>query len=193
MPNAKITTYAIFKLKENRPFVDSLFKELKFLYEKRGDNAEPIIRRGISMLLALLFDMQSDAKMTASADLGSFAKQTLLFLNCHFRESLQLENIAEEFHVSVSHLSHEFARQFGISPINYLINRRVFEARWLLASSSMTFQEIAYYLGYENVNHFKNIFTKRVGVAPYQYREAYSDLNRECLQIIHHVDYDVTK
>lgn len=167
--------FALLRMKENLPFVDTLFREFKFLYEKRGREASQIIQPGVAMLMALLYDMQDDKEMMIPGVLNNFAKKLMVYLNAHYKEQLRLDDIAMEFNVSPSHLSHEFTKFFSISPINYLINRKVCEARWLLGTSEMTLEEISYSLGYDNVNHFKNIFTKRVGCSPSQYRQLYHE------------------
>lgn len=166
-------TFAIFRLQENLDFVDRLFQEFAFLFEKRGKEALKIVQPGVSMLLSLFYDMQDDQEMAVPGILDNFAKKLMVYLNAHYTEQLKLSDIANEFNVSPSHLSHEFTKLFSISPINYLINRKVCEARWLLSTSDMTMGDIAYSLGYDNVNHFKNIFIKRVGCTPSQYRELY--------------------
>lgn len=168
--------FIILRLKEHTEFVHEMFRQMAVLY-KKTTNAPGINQFAVCMLLSLLYDMQEDSEMIVPDGVDNFAKQLMGYFNSHYAESLKLEEIAKEFNISSSHLSHEFTKYFGISPINYLINRRICEAKWLLGTSDATLEEISYSLGYDNVNHFKNLFLKRVGCSPMQYRKGLSENN----------------
>ncbi len=127
--------------------------------------------------MSLLYDMQDDTELIIPDSCNLFIQDLMLYLNENYMHKLTLQSIADHFHVSTSHLSHEFTKHFSISPINYLINRRLCEAKWKLISSNDSLEEIAFSLGYDNVNHFKNTFTKRTGCSPTKYRELYYDKN----------------
>lgn len=166
--------FIILRLQEHTEFVREMFRQMAVLYRKTN-NAPGINQFAVCMLLSLLYDMQEDSAMIVPDGVDNFAKQLMGYFNSHYAEALKLEEIAKEFNISSSHLSHEFTKYFGISPINYLINRRICEAKWLLGTSDATLEEISYSLGYENVNHFKNLFAKRVGCSPMQYRKGLAE------------------
>ena len=161
--------FIMLRLQEHTAFVSELFHQMAVLHNKTP-NAAGINQFAVCMLISLLYDMQDDFEMIVPDGVDNFAKQLMGYFNSHYAEQLKLEEIAKEFHISSSHLSHEFTKYFGISPINYLINRRICEAKWLLGTTNSTLEEISFSLGYDNVNHFKNLFTKRVGCSPVQYR-----------------------
>lgn len=173
----KNRNFIILAMKDNQKFVEALFHEIRFLYQKRGSEASKIVKFALCMLMSLLYDMQEDTELIIPDSCDHFAKDIMLYLNENYMRKLTLESIAKHFHISPSHLSHEFTKYFSISPINYLINRRLCEAKWKLISTKDSLEEIAYSLGYDNVNHFKNTFTKRTGCSPAQYRELYYDQN----------------
>jgi AraC-type DNA-binding domain-containing proteins len=167
----------ILSMRDHQEFVESLLYEIRFLYQKRGTYASGIVSFSLCMLIALLYDMQDDAELIINHSCNPFIQKLMLYLNENYMRKLTLQDIADYFHISTSHLSHEFTKYFSISPINYLINRRLCEAKWKLISSNDSIEEIAFSLGYDNVNHFKNTFMKRTGCTPAKYRELYFDQN----------------
>lgn len=165
--------FIILSLKKHLSFVDSIVKEMKVLYETDSIQTYEISQLAAASLLRLFYEMQKSAENVIPDSCPEFAKDIMLYLNENYRKPLTLDDVAGHFHISSSHLSHEFSKYFSISPINYLINRKICEAKWMLISSSMSLEKISLSLGYDNVNHFKNIFAKRTGCSPGEYRQLY--------------------
>lgn len=94
----------------------------------------------------------------------------MLWISEHYREDLSLEILSKKFSISASHLSRLFYQSFGISPINYLIDVRLNKAKDLLIFSDLPAGEIAEQVGYTNVYHFSNLFRKRIGLTPQEFR-----------------------
>lgn len=63
-----------------------------------------------------------------------------------------------------------YARQFGSSPVNDLLNARMKHAEALLSQLPMTVAQIATECGFTNIEHFTRMFHKRVGCSPGQIR-----------------------
>ncbi|WP_339256194.1 AraC family transcriptional regulator [Paenibacillus sp. FSL R5-0713] len=97
-------------------------------------------------------------------------KQTLRYIQNHYREQVTLDSLAEQFNYSSRHLSMQFKRKTGYSPIDYLIQTRLAKARTLLVRSDATLGEIAAEVGYSDVYYFSRIFKKHVGISPIQYQ-----------------------
>ena len=95
------------------------------------------------------------------------------YIDKHYNEEISLEELSNIFFVSSYHIVHEMKKIFGMSPINYLISRRIGEAQRMLLHSHKTVSEISMIVGYENVNYFNKIFTKKTGIAPGKFREMY--------------------
>ena len=165
--------FLILSLEEDLQMVDTLIKSFKLWYEKGIDRTEYICRFALATLLSLLYEMQKDHEHLIPDCCPSFAKDVILYLNENYTQPLTLDDLSKHFHMSSSAISHEFTKQFGISPINYLINRKLCEAKWLLISSKRTINDISFSLGYKNFNHFYKLFTKRTGCTPGEYREKY--------------------
>ena len=93
------------------------------------------------------------------------------YIDLHFKESLTLEQLAEDSHMSKYYLSHAFKREYGVSPINYMISRRIEESKYLLAETDLSLSQIAQLLGFSSLSYFSQVFHRTQGVSPKEYRQ----------------------
>ena len=93
------------------------------------------------------------------------------YIDLHFKEPLTLEQLSEESHMNKYYLSHAFKREYGISPINYLISRRIDESKYLLAETDLSMSQIAQLLGFSSLSYFSQVFRKTHGTSPMEFRQ----------------------
>ncbi|EEG9530619.1 helix-turn-helix transcriptional regulator, partial [Escherichia coli] len=93
----------------------------------------------------------------------------------NYREKITLEQLSKKFRASVSYICHEFTKEYRISPINYVIQRRMTEAKWSLTNTELSQAEISWRVGYENVDHFAKLFLRHVGCSPSDYRRQFKN------------------
>lgn len=93
------------------------------------------------------------------------------FIAEHFRESVNQDQIAEAAGLSVSRLNFLFRRDFGITPVQMLIRKRMEYARMLLADPMKTVTEVAQSVGYSDMNYFIRAFRVRNGITPAAFRK----------------------
>ena len=96
-------------------------------------------------------------------------REVLVYLNENYREKITLEALSKRFRASVSYIAHEFAREYGVSPINYVIERRI----------TQSLNQIAWHIGYENTYHFSKLFQRHVGCSPSEYRRRFGKSSGE--------------
>lgn len=97
--------------------------------------------------------------------------RTKEFIDNNFTQSISLKEIADTLYISQHYLSRLFKKDLGDSPVNYLITRRIEEAKRLLAESSAPVHEVAASVGYSNDKYFSMLFKKVTGITPSAYRE----------------------
>jgi len=66
----------------------------------------------------------------------------------------------------------EYTRQFGVSPVDDLIDARLRRAEYLLKHVSLTTKQIAAECGFASPEHFHRLFRARRGYSPGQYRRS---------------------
>lgn len=82
-----------------------------------------------------------------------------------------LEDISHRLGVSRRHCHRIFSQAFGIPPREYLMILKQQEAMYMLATSNESIEQIAYRIGYENVQSFSRQFTTWAGCTPSFFRK----------------------
>ena len=70
------------------------------------------------------------------------------------------------------YLSHAFKREYGVSPINYMISRRIEESKYLLAETDLSLSQIAQLLGFSSLSYFSQVFHRSQEISPKEYRQS---------------------
>lgn len=92
------------------------------------------------------------------------------YIDRHYPENLTLQMIADMCHGSPYHLHRTFKRITGITPSEYIQQRRIEKAVKALIETDQTIQEIAKSVGIPNTPYFITIFKKMKGKTPKEYR-----------------------
>lgn len=93
------------------------------------------------------------------------------YIDEHFKENISLDMLAELTHSSKYYMVHAFSEEFGVSPINYMISRRIEEAKQLLKTYDYSLSLISRILGFSSPSYFSQIFRKTTGMTPNEYRK----------------------
>jgi AraC-like DNA-binding protein len=86
-------------------------------------------------------------------------------------EPITLSALAAEVYVSPFHFSRIFAKATGVTPGRFLTAVRLFEAKRLLLTTSLTVSDVVCSVGYSSVGTFTSRFARAVGMTPTEYRE----------------------
>jgi transcriptional regulator GlxA family with amidase domain len=92
------------------------------------------------------------------------------FMHAKLHRKLSLAELAESANISVSHLSHLFRTETGVSPGQYLMTLRVQRAGDLLQSSVLSVKRIMFEVGFNDKSNFVRSFRKAYGLSPSEYR-----------------------
>lgn len=97
--------------------------------------------------------------------------QYLSLVEIHCREQHTVEWYASQMNIAPKYLSNVLKQTLGISP-NVCIDKVLLrQAKSLLASTSLTVQQIAYRLGFQNQSHFGTFFKRQTGLSPKSFKE----------------------
>jgi AraC-like DNA-binding protein len=110
----------------------------------------------------------------ATAQLERHLLRSRDLIDSSYGEQLDLRALADQAHVSPRHFSRSFRRVFGETPYQYLLTRRLERARHLLRTTDRSVAEICLDVGFTSVGSFTTTFTRRVGVSPTTFRQAYA-------------------
>jgi len=101
-------------------------------------------------------------------------RQAKQYISEHYREKIILEDIAEIVNLNPVYFSVLFKKETGMNFSTYLVHIRMEIAKEMIRSTNKTVAAIADEVGYKDVRHFSQTFTKTVGVKPALYRKLYS-------------------
>ncbi|WP_430410397.1 helix-turn-helix transcriptional regulator [Kordia sp.] len=94
------------------------------------------------------------------------------YLNDNFRDKTSLEILSKDIGVSKYYLHRLFKEINGKTPLEYLTDIRLENAKNKLQYSKDSIYEIAITSGFDNTAYFSNVFKKHVGLSPTQFRKA---------------------
>lgn len=162
----------IIKLHDYNGIVETLCSEIFRTY-RRSKMAEADL---ISYYLeAVVYHMERclQIDIAKKEESGDPYARILKFINANaLYNHVSVQQLAEMMNLSQTHFSREFKKRYMTTPIEYIVNLKIAEAKKLLRESSMTIKEIAESLGYSDQLYFSKQFSKVVGVSPMQWRKA---------------------
>lgn len=94
-----------------------------------------------------------------------------LFIEKRYNDpNLSLNMLSGHFQINDSYLSRTFKEETGVKLIDYIVRKRVEEAKQLLRETHMPVQEIAEKVGYLHTTSFIRAFKKQAGATPGDFR-----------------------
>jgi len=91
------------------------------------------------------------------------------FIEDQLDQPLRLAELAEQVGLTKWHFIRRFGATYGVSPRDFITDRRIARARELLSSTGMPIIDVALEVGMTH-SHFSRTFLSRVGVSPSEYR-----------------------
>ncbi len=124
----------------------------------------------MSGLFTAAYDLKTDMEKCPP-----YLSELKRLLDNSFMEPFRLDDLEKRYHMSKYRICHDFSTAFGTPPLRYLNKKRLETAANLLFTTDKKVHEIALAVGYENTNHFINLFKKEYGATPQAYREAHQN------------------
>lgn len=101
----------------------------------------------------------------------------LRYIDQHLGQEIRLAQLAEIAHVTPSYFSTLFKKFNGLSPVEYIVHKRVQKAIEMIRSTSQSLTSIAMACGFNNSTNFNKAFRKVTGRTPISYRQGEDNLS----------------
>ena len=144
--------------KEYRSLNDTMKTHLKF------EN------QGILLLLISRFLNDKNFKQNAPQTTPSKILDTMSHIQLHLHQNLSVTELAQRVNQNQDYFSKQFLLHTGQRPLNYIHEKKIERAQYLIATTNKTFLEIAIDTGFSNLPHFSKIFKQIVSLTPGEYR-----------------------
>ncbi|HBQ26052.1 MAG TPA: AraC family transcriptional regulator [Syntrophomonas sp.] len=95
------------------------------------------------------------------------------YIDNNFERNISLGDIAQYVFLSPSYFTKAFKDEMGISPISYLLKKRIERAKELLTETDTKICDIALSIGFSNQQRFSELFKKYTAITPLQYTKKF--------------------
>lgn len=92
------------------------------------------------------------------------------FIQSHITEDIKLEVLSEKACMSKSTFYRSFKREYGISPLEYILSEKIKRAKLLLSDTNISIKSVSIDCGFNDVNYFIRLFKKMEEITPRQYQ-----------------------
>jgi len=183
--NPKNYNFHDYTLIEHIHFMNSTLKNYFDLLIDLGNScasfqslkADMVVR---AMLNGIISENHTAIEVSSHLDVVKITTKVLLYqrlsmaklwIEKYYGEEINIQQASDIAMINKHHFLRLFKKAFGITPHQFLIETRIREATYLLKRTDKSVSEICYSVGYESVSSFGNLFKKRLGKTPIEYRE----------------------
>lgn len=100
------------------------------------------------------------------------------FIKANIAEEIKLGVLSEKACMSKTTFYRSFKREYGISPLEYIISEKIKLAKSLLSNKKNSLKTVAFECGFQDVNYFVRLFKKMEFITPGQYQVLIQSKNK---------------
>lgn len=103
---------------------------------------------------------------------SSIVRKALMYINLYFKETINLQSVADEIGVNRSYLAKKFKIEMQVSLIEYIHKKRIEEASFLLEQGRLSITDIGIEVGFSSYNYFCKVFKEVKGMTATEFKES---------------------
>ncbi len=166
-----LTIYRPKTVIEAPPLANEIFHQLirNFDASKANDSpTESLACEGLAKYLLSFF--LPDTSSITTPEAARFIP-VLQYIDKNFHAHIANSDLSAIMYLSPTYFSNLFTKQFGITPQQYIQQKRMNSAAIMLFESNKNIREIAFDCGFESEAYFNRSFHKFMGISPGKYRK----------------------
>jgi len=129
---------------------------------------------GLAMQLVRRYSSLKDVQIGHGGMAPHRLRKAVGLIDNHLAEEVEgrvaLRTVARDVGMSYFHFSRAFKQSMGMSPTNYIAERRIDRAKKLIQETDLPISEVALRSGFSSQSHFTTAFRKIAGVTPRAFR-----------------------
>lgn len=122
------------------------------------------------VVYAILMDLNKNV-LSLKQDMPFVLSKALEYVKNNYNKPISLDDVAREACLSKFHFERIFKQYTGTTFYQYVKDLRFQNARWLLETTQKKLIDIAFEVGYSDIQALNKIFKKQLGVTPSEYRK----------------------
>lgn len=159
----------------DRELTEQLFSKFSTLHGGE-DFADGLLIKAIALELLSIFIKSSGIKGKKPIGDVSFDLPTVFsYIENNLSMKITISTLAAIAHMHPTHFIRYFKKETGQTPGDYISQRKMERAKYLLGSTELQICEISEQLGFYDTMHFSKTFKKRYSLSPTAYRKMYEN------------------
>lgn len=127
-----------------------------------------------TLFLELLKELDEARLEREGSRTRAVAELTESYIKQNYQSPLNNRRLSQDLHFHYNYLTRCMKEIFGLSPMDYLMQVRLEQAKLLLIKTDWSMSRIAEEVGFGYATYFSRCFTARNGISPLQFRKRYS-------------------
>ena len=164
--------YMVFNCREQKNDLLFYFNSMLFELERKETGYQEICKDMLDILTIRLQRLtNSPFEIMVSQRPNRECAKIKRYIDSNYQDNITLDSLAAMAHLNKYYFVHTFTKCYGLSPINYLNERRIEVSKALLASTDHCIAEIAQLSGFSSQSYFAQSFKKSSGMTAGAYRK----------------------
>jgi AraC-like DNA-binding protein len=155
---------------------NAYYKEYQELNNRLSDSAY-LETQGIILQLLSRFLGPNQSPLKNSQIIPSKVLDTMSYIQMNLSQPLTIIHLAQRVNQNQDYFSRQFLQFTGERPLNYIHEKRIERAQYLITTTNMIYPDIAIETGFSSLPHFSKIFKKVTGTTPDNYRKQHTSVN----------------
>lgn len=158
-----------------KEFLDRFFSLLKYPANKT-DNPYAELRI-LSHVNEIIFRLAENCdyyekQKFVGGNVSKAITEAKRFISNNYNRNIQLKDVANHVFLSPNYFHKLFTQVTGITPHQFIINKKINAAKKMLLESDATITEIVINCGFSSQSYFNAIFKREVKITPNDYRRS---------------------
>jgi two-component system, response regulator YesN len=147
-------------------YLDSLSSKFAVQIEKCSS-----MLHASELFRSMQYDYCDAVRKLSLKNYSSAIRRAIEYIRMNLNQDLSLDSISGSLNLNSYELSRQFKKETGKNITEYINNRRINEALYILENDNISITDVAFTVGFNDVNYFTKVFKKLKGITPSEYRK----------------------
>ncbi len=167
----KINPCVVHLTEDRTQKVFELIKRVDEYYNRKGLFSDKLVYSAMLQLLVYVAECIDDETATDGEKISPQIIEVMKYINKHYAEDLNLDNISDIACMSKYHLCRKFKEATGATLLQYINNVRLTKVHSMLINTDMPIEEIAECTGFSSSMQLTRVFKSVYNIPPRTFRK----------------------